>query len=752
MKPSDYKISLDILESQSQYSLPMKKGDTARVVYITLREGGVPYEIGTDCFAVLSGRKPDGTVLENNCVIKGNTIIYEITPQTTSASGLVDCEIKLYGVDNGLICSARFSIIVDERAVGDEEIESTSEFSALTKLYSETVEIDNALKEAVESGYFKGEKGDKGDKGEQGEQGIQGVQGEKGDKGDMPSLDDIANAVKSSASGNPAYITDASPVSHALDVKTNANETVYVRGKNLIPFDNKSYYHHAANSQFTFNGITYNVNDDGSIHVKGTATNASFFAIYNNVCVAGVHTVTLSGCPEGASLDTYYLQMINESGELFHDYGNGITVENTNISSCCINIRVANGATVDAKFYPMLEFGDTASEFVSPVGSCFAIADENGIVNGLVSVAKEMNIFTETGASVECTYNQDTNTVQSDMNENDESNPAFIKNRTHWKEVIEREEVILYYVSSDFTEYGEAIGLIEGETYHCELYVGDTLYQSVDLVAEEQTSLDISGVIGFSAQGNYVFDGVAIDTDTGGAITADNAIYKLASSSISKAVIQGKLVKTVIHKLPKEYYDIPEVDQKYNPESTNAQSGIAIEEKLNIDVVPYLDKTTFEVLCDTVLTDAVGNITIDKKSNGEALRCRRFIIFLTIPSKHDWTENNGVDLSAYYNAISKVSMVHNQAPYLKAEENKPFYLEGYFEIFPTGSFSSLVGSTTDGDGHDNIYPIEIPLHSIISPNSLFDYYEGHTGKIVIEAPTGKTFPSNTKIKIWGECL
>lgn len=174
MKPSDYKISLDILESQSQYSLPMKKGDTARVVYITLREGGVPYEIGTDCFAVLSGRKPDGTVLENNCVIKGNTIIYEITPQTTAVSGLVDCEIKLYGVDNGLICSPRFSIIVDERVVGDEEIESTSEYSALTNLYGTAIstikaaedaaksanDIADDLQSKLDSGELKGEKGD----------------------------------------------------------------------------------------------------------------------------------------------------------------------------------------------------------------------------------------------------------------------------------------------------------------------------------------------------------------------------------------------------------------------------------------------------------------------------------------------------------------------------------------------------------------------------------------------------------------
>ena len=144
MKPADYRISLDILESQSQYSLPMKQGDNSRVIYITLREGSIPYEISGDCFAVFSAKKPDGNILENNCIIKENTIIYAITEQTTSVSGLVDCEIKLYGANNGFICSARFSIIVDPRAVEDKKVESTSEFSALTQLYSDVVTSENA--------------------------------------------------------------------------------------------------------------------------------------------------------------------------------------------------------------------------------------------------------------------------------------------------------------------------------------------------------------------------------------------------------------------------------------------------------------------------------------------------------------------------------------------------------------------------------------------------------------------------------
>jgi hypothetical protein len=44
--------------------------------------------------------------------------------------------------------------------------------------------VENALREAKESGDFKGDKGEKGDTGAQGLQGEQGIQGEKGDKGD----------------------------------------------------------------------------------------------------------------------------------------------------------------------------------------------------------------------------------------------------------------------------------------------------------------------------------------------------------------------------------------------------------------------------------------------------------------------------------------------------------------------------------------------------------------------------------------
>ena len=120
MKDSHYRISLDIHSTQSQVSLPVKQGDTSRKVFISLCEGGKPYHIEADCFAVFSAKKPDGKVIENNCVIADNVIEYSITEQTSSARGIHNCEIKLYSTNYGLITSPSFSIIVDGRAVSEE--------------------------------------------------------------------------------------------------------------------------------------------------------------------------------------------------------------------------------------------------------------------------------------------------------------------------------------------------------------------------------------------------------------------------------------------------------------------------------------------------------------------------------------------------------------------------------------------------------------------------------------------------------
>lgn len=138
MNPSYYRISLDIHDATSQLSFSIKKGDTNRRLLISLTDNGVPYEITGDCYATFSARKADKQIVFNDCTIQKNMIIYDITEQTSSVEGRLDCEITLNGEYGQQITSPRFTIIVYASVFSEEEVESSSEYKSLATLVSET--------------------------------------------------------------------------------------------------------------------------------------------------------------------------------------------------------------------------------------------------------------------------------------------------------------------------------------------------------------------------------------------------------------------------------------------------------------------------------------------------------------------------------------------------------------------------------------------------------------------------------------
>lgn len=143
MNYSDYRFALDITNTlQAQVSVPATFGDSARRLYISLNEGRKPYAISNGCRAVFVAKKPDGTSIFNDCIIEGNkTIVYEFSSNTTSAQGVVDCEIRLYGADGKLITSPQFIIVVDKRVLRDEEIMlSESEHTTLDNIIASEAE------------------------------------------------------------------------------------------------------------------------------------------------------------------------------------------------------------------------------------------------------------------------------------------------------------------------------------------------------------------------------------------------------------------------------------------------------------------------------------------------------------------------------------------------------------------------------------------------------------------------------------
>ena len=159
MNYAHHRFSLDIHESSAQVTLSCKKGDTARKLFITLSEGGSPYALTEDCYAVFTATKADGTVLYNDCVIENDIISYAFTEQTTTMAGKIDCELRVYSVEKGLITSPRFIIVVYNTALDDSLVESSSEFSMLTKLINEVNELLADIEEKLANGEFNGEDG-----------------------------------------------------------------------------------------------------------------------------------------------------------------------------------------------------------------------------------------------------------------------------------------------------------------------------------------------------------------------------------------------------------------------------------------------------------------------------------------------------------------------------------------------------------------------------------------------------------------
>lgn len=129
------RITLNLQETNTMVSIRAKRGDTGRKLLIHLSDGSIPYHISDDCYATFTGKKPDGTKINNACTIENNVIEYEFTDQTCTAVGTMKAEIRLYGADDKMITSACFLVNVYDTVFRDgDEVSSESEMNTLDDL------------------------------------------------------------------------------------------------------------------------------------------------------------------------------------------------------------------------------------------------------------------------------------------------------------------------------------------------------------------------------------------------------------------------------------------------------------------------------------------------------------------------------------------------------------------------------------------------------------------------------------------
>lgn len=626
MNNSIHRISLDIHDTGSQVSISAKKGDTARSIYITLQESGKPYRIAEGCYAVFSGEKPDGNFLFNNCTIKDNVIIYDFTEQTVPVVGQVNCELILYDANIKRITSPHFVIIVNDVVYNDEEIVSSEEATALISATAEVKAITTEVEQKLANGEFVGKKGDKGDKGDPftyedfTEEQLDYLKGEKGEKGEDADPNLFANAVKGSAEGEAARVDDVSPVEHRVSVKVDHTDPTSVKikryGKNLVaPFTTTKTVNNVGGNI----GVTYSIEKDNPyVVINGTATQTNgrvALMEYQEPILLkkGVPYFISAKVVEGSnSKFLVFASNVNNVGEYFSlgSANNPYIPEED--KRFFVGLHTVAGETYEnQKMVIQLEVGTIGTDYEPYKGVETYTPNADGTVEGITSLSPTMTLLTDTeGAVIHCEYNKDTNKALSSMKTAD---GTVVSQNADFAEVAEwadgnpnNEDRTGYFVCADVPVHGivmkkaTSVDDVKGVTILAPAFAGNYSKDKIDSNGNLLPKYSYVAIIGFVPvrdNGTCVVGGRCMPDDNGCAIPSSNSMgYQVINRIDENRVLiiiepNGDMVQRVksrINELQEEIANIQTggggsitVDQTYNPESKNAQSGIAVAQAIN---------------------------------------------------------------------------------------------------------------------------------------------------------------------------
>lgn len=128
--------------------------------------------------------------------------------------------------------------------------------------------------------------------------------------------------------------------------------------RTVIGYDSKNLLKNTAISE-TVNGITFTVNDDGTVSASGTATEAAILTVGSEFKFEQGKSYIISGCPLGGGSEaTYRVEAGNETdGYAIFDYGVGQECAFAENKIYNVRIFIAAGKTVtDLIFKPMIRY------------------------------------------------------------------------------------------------------------------------------------------------------------------------------------------------------------------------------------------------------------------------------------------------------------------------------------------------------------------------------------------------------------
>ncbi len=121
-------ITLDVSNNILTSPVNVQKLSVGDRIDIYLRSRGMGIKLSDGMQARILAKKPDGTLLFNDCTHDGDKISYVITNQTISSPGTVECQLRITG-DGEDIYLPKFSLLVsDNLDVGIESADETTAF------------------------------------------------------------------------------------------------------------------------------------------------------------------------------------------------------------------------------------------------------------------------------------------------------------------------------------------------------------------------------------------------------------------------------------------------------------------------------------------------------------------------------------------------------------------------------------------------------------------------------------------------
>ena len=311
-------IKLEVSKPNLIQAIVAKQNDcNSRFLKVSLWDEGVVIPLKTSSTVTINAERKDGfSGSWPGEVNDDDTATVPLHSDILALEGNVNCDVSIIDVEGRKLTTTTFVVKVEKAACGSDDIIDNPQYDVLTNLINEV----NA-------------------------------------QGDV-AKNTFASAIKGTASGNPIRLNDVSPLAHEMSVGVKSRNILPI-----VPYDGSK----------TVSGITFTLNDDNSLHIKGTATAATNFSyVSENVgqrkpIKKGTYTISgANGLVLGGNLGRITIGITGVTE--YYAYNNTPTTFTiASDTTMYFKVSIFQGATVDTTVYPMLELGNTASAYSKPV-------------------------------------------------------------------------------------------------------------------------------------------------------------------------------------------------------------------------------------------------------------------------------------------------------------------------------------------------------------------------------------------------